>query len=73
MPTSADQILPLPHKNTNGLPPRTNDARILAARYFPEFNMQDKVVVVTGGGRGLGLTMAEALFQGGAIGMSRTN
>ena len=44
-------------------------ARVYASRYFPEFNLQDKVIVVTGGGRGLGLNMAEALFQGGAIGM----
>ncbi|KAI9671483.1 MAG: hypothetical protein M1831_004392 [Alyxoria varia] len=43
------------------------EARVKASQYFPEFNLQDKVIVVTGGGRGLGLTVAEALFQGGAI------
>lgn len=41
-------------------------ARVESNKYFPEFNLQDKVIIVTGGGRGLGLTMAEALFQGGA-------
>lgn len=48
---------------TNG-----DDARSIASKYFPEFNVQKHVVIVTGGGRGLGLTMAEALYQAGAIG-----
>lgn len=48
--------------------PSVEEARIQANRYFPEFNLQDKVVIVTGGGRGLGLSIAEALFQGGSIG-----
>ena len=43
-------------------------ARIKASKYFPEFNLQDKVLVVTGGGRGIGLTVAEAVFQAGAHG-----
>ena len=46
--------------------PEVDEARIQAARYFPEFNLQDKVIVVTGGGRGLGLTLAGAVYQGGA-------
>lgn len=34
---------------------------------LPEFNMADKVVLVSGGARGLGLTQAEALLEAGAI------
>ena len=52
--------------HTNSQPFDVEQARIESNKYFPEFNLQDKVVIVTGGGRGLGLTMAEALFQGGA-------
>lgn len=44
------------------------EAKKAVKRYLPDFDVQDKVVVVTGGGRGLGLTMAVALYQAGAIG-----
>jgi hypothetical protein len=33
-----------------------------------EFTMKDKVVVISGGGRGLGLVQAEALLEAGAVG-----
>lgn len=33
---------------------------------LPEFNLNDKVVLVTGGARGLGLVQAEALLEAGA-------
>ncbi|KAL2003211.1 hypothetical protein VTN02DRAFT_4618 [Thermoascus thermophilus] len=33
---------------------------------FREFNLQDRVFAITGGGRGLGLAMAEALMEAGA-------
>ncbi|KAI9662650.1 MAG: hypothetical protein M1831_002693 [Alyxoria varia] len=33
---------------------------------LPEFNLADKVILVTGGARGLGLTQAEALMEAGA-------
>lgn len=45
-----------------------NESKALSAKYFPEFDIQGYVIIVTGGGRGLGLTMAEALYQAGAIG-----
>lgn len=36
---------------------------------LPEFNLVDKVVLVSGAARGLGLTQAEALLEAGATGM----
>lgn len=38
-------------------------------RRLPEFNLVDKVVLVSGAARGLGLVQAEALLEAGAIGM----
>jgi NAD(P)-dependent dehydrogenase (short-subunit alcohol dehydrogenase family) len=46
--------------------PEVERSRIEASRYFPEFNLQEKVIIVTGGGRGLGLALAGAMYQGGA-------
>jgi hypothetical protein len=37
---------------------------------LPEFNLVDKVVLVSGAARGLGLVQAEALLEAGAIGIS---
>ncbi|KAK2017236.1 short-chain dehydrogenase [Colletotrichum eremochloae] len=45
-----------PHMTTPALP-----------RVLPEFSLQGKVIVVSGGARGLGLTQAEALLEAGAI------
>ena len=36
---------------------------------LPEFSLRDKVVLVSGGARGLGLTQAEALLEAGATGL----
>lgn len=36
---------------------------------FREFDLQDKVYMITGGAQGLGLSLAEALLEAGAIGL----
>lgn len=40
----------------------------LPPRRMPEFSLAGKVILVTGGARGLGLTVAEALLEAGAKG-----
>ena len=35
---------------------------------LPEFSLKDRVIVVSGGARGLGLVQAEALLEAGATG-----
>lgn len=40
------------------------------AQRFREFNLEGRVIAVTGGARGLGLSMAEALMEAGANGIS---
>lgn len=37
---------------------------------FKEFDLEDRVYAITGGARGLGLAMAEALLEAGAKGTS---
>jgi hypothetical protein len=41
------------------------------ANRFREFDMEGRVYVITGGGRGLGLSMGEALIEAGAKGMNQ--
>jgi short-subunit dehydrogenase involved in D-alanine esterification of teichoic acids len=40
---------------------------------LPEFSLAGKVVLVSGGARGLGLTQAEALLEAGATGILSPN
>lgn len=47
------------------LPPATGTRN---TQRFREFNLQDRIFAVTGGARGLGLAMAEALMEAGANG-----
>lgn len=64
-------------------PPRSPEAEDAALRHggtaptylgttkrLPEFNLVDKVVLVSGAARGLGLVQAEALLEAGATGSS---
>lgn len=47
--------------------PGTNDLK--NTHRFSEFDLQGRVYAVTGGGGGLGLSMAEALIEAGAKGI----
>lgn len=47
--------------------PKQDDAK--NAQRFREFNLENRVFAVTGGARGLGLAMAEALMEAGAKGI----
>lgn len=52
---------------TAGLPRETN----VGGKRFADFDLQGKTFLVTGGARGLGLALAEALVEAGGRGWSR--
>lgn len=61
--------------NNAPAPPAADKASTATAylgtqKRLPEFSLRDKVVLVSGGARGLGLTQAEALLEAGATGES---
>jgi hypothetical protein len=65
MPSNGNGSVNHIQQNLPNGPPDTSHKR------FREFDLQDKVFAVTGGGRGLGLAMAEALVEAGAEGKKR--
>ncbi|RDA89570.1 hypothetical protein CP533_6201 [Ophiocordyceps camponoti-saundersi (nom. inval.)] len=54
------------HRFVHSSPVWQNLAPVLRPHLLPEFSLKDKVVVVSGGARGLGLVQAEALLEAGA-------
>lgn len=66
---------PSPAREYENLTVGTESPNFLGTKKrLPEFNLTDRVVLVSGGARGLGLTQAEALMEAGAIGLfSPTN
>ncbi|KAL8697490.1 MAG: hypothetical protein Q9201_007105 [Fulgogasparrea decipioides] len=56
-----------PPQESENLKKDTSSASFLATtKRMPEFNLTDKVILVSGAARGLGLTQAEALLEAGA-------
>ncbi|KAL5337727.1 hypothetical protein BJX70DRAFT_399362 [Aspergillus crustosus] len=57
-----------PHQDNNHIQARRPDIKesFRPPHRFREFDLEDRVYAITGGGRGLGLAMAEALLEAGA-------
>lgn len=56
----------------NGLFPRFSSTGATTVQSIPEFGMKDKIVLITGGARGLGFTQAKGLIEAGAKGAGPT-
>lgn len=61
-------------KSSRVAPGKTHSAKeaLGTQKGLPEFNLVDRVVLVSGGARGLGLTQAGALLEAGAKGWLMT-
>ncbi|RPA97216.1 NAD(P)-binding protein [Choiromyces venosus 120613-1] len=57
---------PVPTPKATGKAFESSDKGFLGSKRLPEFNLVDRVVLISGGARGLGLTQAEALLEAGA-------
>ncbi len=59
-----------PEAESAALHDGTTPTYLGTTKRLPEFNLVDKVVIVSGAARGLGLVQAEALLEAGATGIS---
>ncbi|PNY24875.1 D-arabinitol 2-dehydrogenase [ribulose-forming] [Tolypocladium capitatum] len=67
MAPAGGRLHSLPHTRTmHATPVRRSLGPVARSHLLPEFSLKDKVIVVSGGARGLGLVQAEALLEAGA-------
>lgn len=67
---AAGRLHSVPRNRTlHATPVQHNLSPVTRPHLLPEFSLKDKVIVVSGGARGLGLVQAEALLEAGATGM----
>ncbi|KKY29407.1 putative short chain [Diaporthe ampelina] len=64
--TTADSQSPWRPRQFHATASRSNGLTFENTGRLPEFSLRDKVIVVTGAGRGLGLVQSEALLEAGA-------